>query len=111
VVATWERTAKEPWLLVTDRRASLRHCRGYGKRARAGESDRGDKSSGFHWDESRVDDPAHAERLLLVLALAVVLAASVGSQAMKAGWRRNLDPHRRRRLGRSQVGLGGRGGG
>jgi Transposase DDE domain len=105
VVATWERGMTEPWLLVTDGRASLRHCRTYGKRMWTEESFRDDKSSGFHWGESRVDDPAHAERLLLVLALAVVLAASVGGQAVKAGWRRNLDPHRRRRLSLIQIGL------
>jgi hypothetical protein len=30
--ATWERGMTEPWLLLTDQRASLRHCRTYGKR-------------------------------------------------------------------------------
>lgn len=105
VVATWERGMKEPWLLLTDRRASLRHRRAYGKRMWAEESFRDDKSSGFHWDESRVNDPAHAERRLLVLALALVLAASLGGQAVKAGRRRDLDPHRRRRLSLIQIGL------
>jgi hypothetical protein len=105
VVATWERGMKEPWLLVTDRAASLRHCRAYGKRVWAEESFRDDKSRGFHWGQSRVDDPAHAERLLVVLALALVLAASIGTQALKAGWRRDLDPHRRRRLSLIQIGL------
>jgi hypothetical protein len=105
VVATWERGTAEPWLLLADRPASLRHCRAYGKRMWAEESFRDDKSSGFHWDESRVNDPAHAGRLLLVLALATVLAASVGGQAVKAGRRPDLDPHRRRRLSLIQIGL------
>jgi hypothetical protein len=56
-VATWERDQDEPWLLLTDERASLRHCRVYGKRTWVEESHRGDKRAGFHWDQSRVDDP------------------------------------------------------
>jgi hypothetical protein len=49
-------------------------------------------------------DPEHAARLLLVLALAMALAASQGSLAQKAGRRRDLDPHRRRRLSLIQLG-------
>jgi len=105
VVATWEPGMKEPWLLLTDRRASLRHCRAYGKRMWQEESFRDDKSAGFHWGQSRVDDPAHAARLLLVLALALVLATSQGSVVLKRGQRRALDPHRRRRLSVVQLGL------
>ena len=105
VVATWERGMKEAWLLLTDQRASLRHCRVYGQRMWEEESFRDDKSAGFGWQDSQVNDPAHAARLLLVLALAMVLAASQGSQAQKAGRRKDLDPHRRRRLSLIQLGL------
>jgi DDE family transposase len=104
VVATWERGMKEAWLLLTDQRASLRHCRTYGKRMWEEESFRDDKSMGFHWEKSQVNDPAHALRLLLVLALALVLATSQGSVLLKQG-RRRLDPHRRRRLSVVQLGL------
>lgn len=105
VVATWRRDQREPWLLLTDERAGLRHCRAYGKRMWEEESFRDDKSAGFHWHESQVNDPAHAARLLLVLALALVLATSQGSQVLKAGRRRALDPHGRRRLSIVQLGL------
>jgi Transposase DDE domain len=105
VVATWERGQKEPWLLLTDQRASLRHCRTYGKRTWVEESFRDDKGAGLQWHKSQVNDPAHALRLLLVLALALVLATSQGSAAIKAGRRRQLDPHRRRRLSVVQLGL------
>jgi hypothetical protein len=105
VVATWERGMPGPWLLVTDQRASLRHCRTYGKRMWVEESFRDDKGAAFHWGESRVDDPEHAARLLLVLALALVLATSQGSAVLKAGRRHRLDPHRRRRLSVVQLGL------
>jgi hypothetical protein len=43
--------------------------------------------------------------LLLVMALAMVLAASQGSALAKAGRRKVLDPHRRRRLSVVQLGL------
>jgi len=105
VVATWQRGRQEPWLLLTDQRASLRHCRTYGKRMWQEESFRDDKSAGFHWEESRVNDPSRAARLLLVLALALVLATSQGSAVLKGGSRRRLDPHRRRRLSVVQLGL------
>jgi hypothetical protein len=105
VVATWERGMKEAWLLVTDQPASLRHCRTYGKRMWVEESHRDDKRAGFHWEVSQVQDPAHALRLLLLIALAMVLAVSEGSRAQKSGRRRQLDPHRRRRLSIVQLGL------
>jgi hypothetical protein len=105
VVATWERGMKEAWLLLTDEPARLRHCRVYGKRTWVEESFRDDKSSGFGWGDSRVTDPARAARLLVVLALAMVLAASLGSAAVKSGGRKRLDPRRGRRLSVVQVGL------
>lgn len=60
VVATWERPLPEPWLLLTDLPATLRHCRTYGKRVWHEESHRDDKSSAFHWEASQVHQPAHA---------------------------------------------------
>lgn len=105
VVATWERGMKEAWLLLTDLPASLRHCRTYGKRMWVEESHRDDKSAAFHWEKSQVTEPTHVLRLWLVLALAMVLAASQGSQQLKSGLRRALDPHRRRRLSIVQLGL------
>src|SRR5436305_11578702 len=57
VVATWERGVSEPWLLLTDQRASLRHCRAYAKRAWVEQSHRDDKAASFHWEQSQVNDP------------------------------------------------------
>jgi hypothetical protein len=105
VVATWERGCREPWLLLTDRPASLRHCRTYGKRMWVEEGFRDEKSQGFHWEKSRVVDPVHAHRLLVVLALAMLLAVSVGTELVKRGRRGELDTRRRRRLSMVQLGL------
>jgi hypothetical protein len=105
VVATWERDLSEPWLLLSDLPATLRHCRSYAKRVWHEESHRDDKSSAFHWEDSQVHQPAHAVRLLLVIALAMVLAISQGSVILKRGARHELDPHRQRRLSLVQLGL------
>ncbi len=105
VVATWERGEKGPWLLLTDQQASLRHCRTYRKRMWVEESHRDDKSSGFQWEESQVRVPVRMLRLLLVLALGMLLAASVGTRVLKEGKRKQLDPHSKRRLSLIQLGL------
>ena len=105
VVAPWERGMKEAWLLLTDERASLRHCRVYGKRMWVEASHRDDTSAAFPWEQSQVSDPTHALRLVLLIALAMVLAASQGSVLLKGGGRRELDPHRQRRLSVVQLGL------
>ena len=105
VVATWERGQRQPWLLVCDRPASLRHRRAYAKRAWVEQSFRDDKSAGLGWDRSRVNDPRRAARLLVLLAVAMVLAASLGAERVKAGRRRELDGRRPRRLSVVQVGL------
>jgi hypothetical protein len=105
VVAYWPQEMPEPWLLLSDERATLKHCRVYGQRTWAEESFRDDKSSGFHWGQSRVNDPEHAGRLLVVLALAMLLAASLGTHALKSGHRHEVDPHRSRRLSIIQLGL------
>lgn len=104
VVATWEPGMKEPWVLLTDERGSLRHARVYAKRMWVEESFRDDKSGAFGWGDSRVGRPAHASRLLILVAVAMVLAVSLGGERTKAGRRGRMDPHRRR-LSITQIGL------
>jgi hypothetical protein len=105
VVATWERGCREPWLLVTDLPASLGCCRKYLKRTWTEELFRDEKSQGFRWGQSRVNDPAHALRLVLLMALASVLALSVGTWVVKRGLRHHLESRRRRLLSYFQLGL------
>jgi hypothetical protein len=105
VSAVWAEGCRAPWLLVADRPGLRRHVRGYCKRAWCEQTHRDDKSSAFNWQASRVADPARACRLLLVLALATLLAASLGARAVKRGLRRALEARRRRSLSLVQLGL------
>jgi hypothetical protein len=105
VVAVWERGMKEPWVLLVDEVGQLRHVRLYAKRMWVEESFRDDKSGAFNWDKSLALDPTHAARLLLVLALAMIQAASLGSESIRSGRRKQLDPRRGRRISVVQLGL------
>jgi hypothetical protein len=105
VVAVWEPGYREPWLLITDLPASLRWCRGYAKRTWTEELFRDEKSQGFCWQKSRVHDPAHAQRLVLLIALATLLALSLGTWVVKRGLRHHLESTRRRLLSFFQLGL------
>jgi len=105
VVATWERCCREPWLLVSDLPATFMRCRNYCKRAWCEQLHRDEKSHGFNWQLSRVRDPAHAQRLVLVMALATLLCLSLGTRVIKRGLRRRLEPARRRLLSVFQLGL------
>ena len=95
VVAAWEPACKEPWLLVTDLPATFMRCRDYCKRAWCEQLHRDEKSHGFNWQLSRVRDPSHARRLVLVMALATLLCLSLGTRAIKRGLRKLLEPARR----------------
>jgi hypothetical protein len=105
VAAVWERHAPEPWLLVSDEPASDRCCRAYCKRTWCEESHRDEKSHGLNWQRSRVNNPAHAQRLVLLMALAMLLCITLGAAAIKRGLRRLFEPRQRRMLSVFQLGL------
>lgn len=105
VVATWECECREPWLLVSDLPATFARCRNYCKRAWCEQGHRDEKSHGFNWHLSRVRDPSHAARLVLVMALATLLCLSTGTHVIKRGLRKLLEPARRRLLSVFQLGL------
>jgi hypothetical protein len=105
VVATWEWDCREPWLLVTDLPATFGRCRNYCRRVWCEQGHRDEKSHGFNWQLSRVRDPDHAGRLVLVMALATLLCLSTGTYVIKRGLRGLLEPARRRLLSVFQLGL------
>lgn len=72
----WRPGEKSPWCLVTN--SPWRQSRDYALRAWQEQSFRDLKSFGFHWQASRVWNPAHAHRLLFILALAYTWVLSQG---------------------------------
>jgi hypothetical protein len=96
----------EPWLLVCDEPGGgARRCRAYATRAWCEPTFRDEKSGGFGWRDSRVDDPRRATRLLVLIGLAVLLCLALGARVVRRGLRRRLDPHAARRLSYFQLGL------
>jgi len=105
VIAQWPRGQRAPWLLLTDQSACQGRWRQYARRMWIEESFRDEKSQGFDWQRSRLRAAARADRLLAVLALALLLAVSLGGWLIKRGYRHEFDPRRRRRLSVFQLGL------
>ena len=105
VAACWERDCDGAWLLVSDRPDGPRLFRRYAKRVWTEELFKDEKSSGFHWEQSHVTEPAHAARLVLLMALATYLALGLGSRVIQAGLRRFLESSRQRMLSLFQIGL------
>lgn len=105
VAACWPPGSDVPWLLVSDRNDGPRLFGRYAKRTWTEELFKDEKSSGFHWEQSHVTDPAHAGRLVLLIALATYLALGLGSRVIRAGLRRLLESGRQRMLSLFQIGL------
>jgi hypothetical protein len=97
--------SKEPGLLISDQPGAWRQYRRYGQRPWCEEAFRDEKSSGFCWRQSHVEDPAHATRLLVVMMLAMLLCLALGSHLVKRGLRKLLDPHIKRLWSYFTLGL------
>jgi hypothetical protein len=76
VCVHWEVGQSQPWCLLTNTRLSARH---YARRVWQEEGFRDLKSGGWQWQRSHVWQPAHADRLLLVLALAYAWVLTQGT--------------------------------
>jgi hypothetical protein len=105
LVALWRRGDDQPWLLVTDLAPTWVRCAQYRHRMDEEERFRDDKSSGFAWDASRIRDPAHMDRLLLVLQLAACFVLAQGAFVLRHGYRRVLERPDRRTLSLFSLGL------
>src|SRR5215218_4802469 len=105
LVAVWRRGDDQPWLLVTDLSPAWVRCAQYRHRMDIEESFRDDKSSGFDWDHSRIREPAHMDRLLLVLQLAVAFVLAQGLFVLHHGFRHVLERTDRTTLSLFSLGL------
>ena len=104
----WDQRGKEPWILAARENGDphgLHAAHAYAKRNWCEQSFRDEKSSGFRWEQSHVRDARRALKVVLVMALATLLSISLGTWLVKSGRRRDLDPHRTRRLSFFQLGL------
>ena len=75
LLIVWNASQKEPWLLVTDLPPFQVSPSWYALRMWIEAGFKFLKSAAFHWERTRMKDPARAERLWLVLALASLRVA------------------------------------
>lgn len=105
ITAVRVKGAKSPWYLLSDCPAGEHQVSRYAMRMWCEQTFRDQKSSGLNWRKSRVNDPAHATRLLLLIALAIWLCMLVGMGLVRRGWRRQLDSGKRRTLSYFKMGM------
>jgi hypothetical protein len=101
----WRGAQTEPWCLVTNDPLVLGG--GYAMRGWQEESFRDLKSGGWQWQRSQVWLPAHAERLILILALAYAWALTQGTLLFTGqdAWRRRVSRGSKRRYSLFREGL------
>jgi hypothetical protein len=104
LVASWPADQSEPWLLITDLTPRVCRCTEYRRRMWQEESFRDEKSHGFNWQKSRVRDPDHADRLLLVILLAMWMVIAAGVQLLARNLRAQVDAASRASLSVFQLG-------
>jgi hypothetical protein len=80
-VVCWKRPHEQPWLLLTNWPQAQGNW--YGVRMWEELAFRDLKSGGWDWQRSRVWEPAHANRLWLVMALAYVWILSLGTEVIR----------------------------
>jgi hypothetical protein len=105
LVAHWNPRFREPWLLITDLPAEPDVLARYAKRMRVEVGFRDEKSHGLHWGQSRVRTPAHAQRLLLLIAMALRLLIRLGKRIAESHYRLRFERRNRRILSVVQLAL------
>ncbi len=100
----WDRTAKEPWVLISDRPAGPDRVREYRRRATAEATYQDCKRRGFDLERSKITDRDRLNRLLLALHLALWWAQQLGLRVIRTGQRRRFDRPDRRDLSVLRLG-------
>jgi len=93
LVAVWDIDQKEPWLLLTDLPPEHVEPGWYGLRTWIELGFRALKSFGWHWERSRRIEPQRVARHWLILAVATLWTAAVGTRVEDAVGR-GADPAR-----------------
>jgi hypothetical protein len=97
--------ASEPWYLVSNLDPSLDLVWAYGQRFCCEQLFRDQKSGIFQLEKSRLRDPGRIDRLLLVVAIAVLISSVQGYAVSLSGQRHRVDPHWKRGLSFARIGL------
>ena len=98
--------AGEPWMVLSDKSASLQTFELYGRRFGGIEPHFKDyQSAGFELLDSRLRGTQALTTLLMLLATAMLIAISAAIQLVASGKRHSLDWHSKRGLSFFQLGL------
>ena len=81
LLARWDAGYRDPWLILTDLPPTAVDVAWYGLRAWIECGFKDSKRGGWHWEQTKMLDPARAERLWLAVAVATLWTVSVGCQA------------------------------
>lgn len=85
--------SREMWYIATDGPADVLTFKEYGLRFDIEENFLDDKSNGFNVEKSEIRCAEALSRLFFVLASATLYLSSNGTQVVKSGERRMIDPH------------------
>ena len=97
---------EEPWYLISNAEPSLDLVWSYGRRFCCKQLFRDQKSGVCQLADSSLRDPQRIDRLLLVVAIAVLTSSLQGYALSLAGLRRQVDPHWKRGMSFLRIGLG-----
>jgi hypothetical protein len=89
----------EPWYLVSNADPTLDLVWSYAKRFCCKQLFRDQKSGFFQLESSGLRDPGRIDRLLLVVAIAVLVSSLQGYAVSLDGLRHQVDPHWQRGMG------------
>jgi Transposase DDE domain len=102
--ACWEPGYKEPWFLISDRRASHQRVAEYGKRMKVEATFQDQKGRGYMIECSRFKNRDHLDRWLLLVYLAIWWITHLGSSCIHHGHREQIDRKDRRDKGLLRIG-------
>jgi len=81
VLARWDAGYTDPWVIVTDMELTVAEVVWYGMRTWIEDGFKDMKRGGWHWEQTKMTDPARATRHWLGMALATLWVVSVGGEA------------------------------
>jgi hypothetical protein len=96
---------EEPWHLISNAEPSLDLVWSYAQRFCCEQLFRDQKSGVFQLESSGLREPERIDRLLLVVAIAVLASSLQGYALSLADLRRQVDPHWKRGMSFLQIGL------